>query len=75
MLLHGPRCWVEATVLGKPAGSVPLAQTGVQTGTLRRPAPQLQVPLVARPRNQRYLQGEVVGFRRPLLLYGPRRLG
>lgn len=26
--------------------------------------------LVARPRNQRYLQGEVVGFRRPFALYG-----
>src|SRR5262245_52456066 len=26
--------------------------------------------LVASPRSQRYLQGEVVGFRRPLRLYG-----
>ena len=26
--------------------------------------------LVASPRNQRYLQEEVVGFRRPLRLYG-----
>jgi hypothetical protein len=35
-----------------------------------RVTPQLQVPLVARPRSQRYLQGEVIGFRRPLRLYG-----
>src|SRR6188474_3059834 len=40
------------------------------TSASRRRAPQLQVPLVARPRNQSYLQGKVVGFRRPFPLYG-----
>lgn len=32
---------------------------------LRRPAPQLQVPLVARPRNHHQLHFEVAGFGRP----------
>ena len=32
---------------------------------LSRPAPQPQAPAVARPRNHRYLQFEVAGFRRP----------
>ena len=43
---------------------------------LCRATPQLQVPLVAGPRNQRYLQREGLGFWGPLALYGraePRR--
>jgi len=46
-----------------------MAMTRLAQLRLRGPA-QLQVPTVARPRNQRHLQREVVGFRRPLRLYG-----
>ena len=34
------------------------------------PPHELQIQMVACPRNQKSLQGEVVGFRRPLRLYG-----
>jgi hypothetical protein len=40
-----------------------------------RPAPQLQVPPVARPRNHRYLQFEVAGLRRPRCVLGGREHG
>ena len=37
---------------------------------LRRNAPQLQVPMVASPRNQLYLDHEVAGIWRPLAVSG-----
>src|SRR5215213_6661758 len=38
--------------------------------SLRNSAPQLQVPMVARPRNQLYLDHEVAGIGRPLSVSG-----